>query len=124
MKRTKKQQKASRQTRLVLSVFELIGSPRCFASEDGQKVYEQIETALMQGLSVSLSFRNVSALTPSFLSAAIGQLHGTFDEERLQSKLAMKDLAPDDAALVERVVEGAKEYFSRPSRSQEASKKG
>ncbi|MHB8205528.1 MAG: hypothetical protein ACYDHG_17745 [Desulfomonilaceae bacterium] len=31
--------------RIMLSVFEIVGSPLCVASDDGEKVYERIRKA-------------------------------------------------------------------------------
>ncbi len=100
---------------ITLSVFEIVGSPLCVASDDAEKVYERIEKAIKQGRSVALSFVNISSLTSAFLNAAIGQLYGEFSEEKIRAKLAVKDMEPDDLALLKRVVETAKIYFQDPS---------
>jgi len=96
---------------ITLSVFEIVGSPLCVASDDGEKVYERIEKAIKQGRSVSLSFMNVTSLTSAFLNAAIGQLYGEFSEQEIRANLSVKDMEPDDLALLKRVVETAKAYF-------------
>jgi len=101
---------------ITLSVFEIVGSPLCVASDDGEKVYERIEKAIKQGLSVSLSFMNITSLTSAFLNAAIGQLYGVFSEDDIRAKLAVSDMEPDDLALLKRVVETAKVYFQDPPR--------
>lgn len=103
-----------------LSVYEIVGSSLCVASEDGQKVYGRIEAALNEGRSVALSFRNVTSLTSAFLNAAIGQLYGTFDEEQIRSRLKVQDMEADDRALLKRVVDTAKEYFKDPHRFDQA----
>lgn len=107
---------------IILSVFEIVGSPLCVASDDGEKVYERIEKAIKQGLSVSLSFMNVTSLTSAFLNAAIGQLYGVFSEGEIRANLSVKDMDSDDLALLKRVVETAKAYFQDPSRFAEARK--
>ena len=94
-----------------INIFEVVGSPLCVASGDGQKVYERLASALKEGASVVLSFHNVSALTAAFLNAAIGQLYGEFSEEQIRSLLKVQDIQPDDIVLLKRVVETAKEYF-------------
>jgi len=66
---------------ITLSVFEIIGSPLCVASDDGEKVYERIRKAIRQGRSVVLSFVNITSMVPTFLNVAIGQLYGEFSEE-------------------------------------------
>jgi len=96
---------------VTVSIFEVVGSPLCVASGDGQKVYDRIALALKEGWSVFLSFHNVSTLTSAFLNTAIGQLYGEFSEEQIRSLLTVQDMQSDDLALLKRVIETAKEYF-------------
>lgn len=101
---------------LMLSIFEIVGSPLCVASGDGQKIYDRLAAALKEDVSVTLTFRNVTTLTSAFLNAAIGQLYGTFSEEKIRSLLKVQDMQPDDLALLKRVVETAKLYFKDPKK--------
>ena len=103
-----------------ISLFEVVGSPLCVASEDGQKVYERLEFGLKSGHRVVISFRNVTALTSAFLNAAIGQLYGTFDREQIRSRLTVKEIAQDDLELLKRVIETAKQYFRDPKKFNQA----
>jgi hypothetical protein len=105
---------------ITLSVFEIVGSPLCVASDDGQRVYDRIASAFKEERNVTVSFRNVSSLTSAFLNAAIGQLYGTFKDDQIRSKLKVKDMQPDDLALLKRVVDTAKEYFKDPKRFDKA----
>ena len=108
------------QKKMRISVFEVVGSPLCVASNDGQKVHDRLAMILKRGHGVVLSFHNVSTLTSAFLNAAIGQLYGHFDEERIRSLLKVEEMAPEDAALLKRVVETAKMYFKDPLRFEQA----
>ena len=99
-----------------IAIFEVVGSSLCVASGDGQKVYDRLAGALQRGCHVALSFRNVTTLTSAFLNAAIGQLYGQFNEERIRSQLRVEDMQPDDIALLKRVVDTAKLYFKDPQR--------
>lgn len=108
------------QKNVMVSIFEVVGSPLCVASGDGQKVYERLGSALKEGKSVLLSFHNVSTLTSAFLNAAIGQLYGEFSENQIRSLLTVQDMQPDDLALLKRVVETAKEYFKDPQKFDKA----
>jgi STAS-like domain of unknown function (DUF4325) len=96
---------------ITLSVFEIVGTPLCVASDDGQKVCGRITTGLKEGNNITVSFLKVSSLTAAFLNAAIGQLYGRFEEDQIQSQLKVKDMQPDDLALLKRVVDTAKQYF-------------
>jgi len=108
------------QKELTISIFEVISSPLCVASSDGQKVYDRLAAALREGHSTILSFHNVSTLTSAFLNAAIGQLYGHFSEEQIRASLKVADMEPDDLALLKRVVETAKQYFKDPQKFNQA----
>lgn len=101
---------------ITLFLFEIVGSPLCVASDDGQKVFDRIVIALREKRIVTLSFLNVTSLTSAFLNAAIGQLYGSFSEEEVRSQLRVRDMQPDDRLLLKRVVETAKQYFQDPQR--------
>ncbi len=101
---------------LVLSIFEIVGSPLCVASSDGQKVYDRVMAALSKKRNVALSFGNITALTSAFLNAAIGQLYGVFSEDQIRALLTVEDMQQDDIALLKRVVETAKQYFKDPQK--------
>lgn len=108
------------QKALTILIFEVVGSPLCVASSDGQKVYERIAAALREGRNVMVSFLNISTLTSAFLNAAIGQLYGEFSEEQIRALIKVQDMQPDDLALLKRVVETAKEYFKNPQKFDQA----
>jgi len=101
---------------IVISPFEIVGSPLCVASDDGQKVYDRIAQSLRDGQKVIVSFYNVTSLTSAFLNAAIGQLYGKFSADQIRTNLQVKDMVPEDLALLKRVVDTAKEYFKDPER--------
>jgi hypothetical protein len=105
---------------LELSVFEIVGSPFCVASDDGQKVHDRLAAAFRRKYSVRLSFHNVTIVTSAFLNAAIGQLYGEFDEARIRALLSVTDMAPEDVMLLKRVVETAKQYFADPHSFEQA----
>lgn len=99
-----------------ISVYEVVGSPLCVASNDGQKVYARLADALKAECRIMLSFHNVTTMTSAFLNAAIGQLYGMFDEEQVRSLLKVEDMEVEDAELLKRVIETAKLYFKDPQR--------
>lgn len=109
---------------ITLRIYEIVGHEICVSTDDGQKVYAPIASALQNKKKVDLSFLNVETLTSAFLNAAIGQLYGKFREDQIKSSLTVSDISPDDQILLKRVVENAKEYFKDPERYQKALKKG
>ncbi len=101
---------------ITINVFEVVGSPLCVASDDGQRVFERIASAFKEEKNVTISFLNVSSITSAFLNAAIGQLYGSFSQDQIRAGLKVKDMQPDDLALLKRVVDTAKQYFKDPKR--------
>lgn len=101
---------------ITINVFEIVGSPLCVASDDGQRVFERIANAFKEEKNVTISFLNVSSITSAFLNAAIGQLYGSFSQDQIRARLKVKDMQPDDLALLKRVVDTAKQYFKDPKR--------
>lgn len=103
--------------KILIRVFEVVGSSLCVASDDGQKVHDQIADAFKKDKNVTLSFLNVESLTSAFLNAAVGQLYAEFNEQKIKSSLEVADMEPDDLGLLKRVVDTAKEYFKNPDRA-------
>ena len=107
---------------VAISVFGVVGSPLCVASGDGQKIHARLAATLRQDRRVVLSFLNVSTLTSAFLNTAIGQLYGEFGENQIRELLRVEDMEAEDLALLKRVVDTAKLYFSDPERFKQAAR--
>ncbi len=105
---------------ITIRVFEVVGNGFCVASDDGQKVHDQIAIALREGRKVDISFHNVESLTSAFLNAAIGQLYGDFSEAQIKASVSVKDMSSDDLGLLKRVLDTAKLYFKYPERFKKA----
>jgi hypothetical protein len=101
-------------------VFDIVGGPLCTSSDDGQLVHDRIAPLLREGKRVALSFAQIDTVISAFLNGAIGQLYGEFKEEQIRDRLAVRDMAPEDLALLKRVVENAKAYFRDPKRFTQA----
>lgn len=100
--------------KIILRVADIIGSPLCISSEDGQKVFEKLVPLIRDGKHIILSFEQVSTLISLFLNAAIGQLYSDFTEEQIRTQLEVPDLAGDDREMLKRVVDNAKSYYANP----------
>lgn len=103
-----------------LSIYSIIGDSLCVASEDGEKVFEQIKKAFSNRKSVNISFLNTEMLTSAFLNTAIGKLYGEFDEERIKNNLSVSDISNEDKLLLKRVVDTAKAYYKNPKQFEES----
>jgi hypothetical protein len=105
---------------VIVRVFDVVGSPLCVSSADGDLVYAKIHPLLREGKNVTLSFARVETLISAFLNAAIGQLYGEFSEEQIRAQLSVRDMTPEDLDMLKRVVENAKAYFRDPERFKKA----
>ncbi len=99
---------------IIVRVFDIVGGPLGVSAEDGQRVHDKIAPLLREGTKVELSFEQVETLISAFLNAAVGQLYGEFPEEKIRELLSVRNMAGDDLAVLKRVVENAKKYFSNP----------
>jgi len=100
------------ENRITIKVADLIGSPLCISTEDGQKVFDKVESLLHSGRQVTISFDRVNMLISLFLNVAIGQLYGSFSEETVRSMVQVDGLSGDDMELLKRVVDNAKKYYA------------
>ena len=100
---------------ITVRVYDIVGGPFCVSAEDGQRLHDKIASLLKAGRPVVLSFERIDTLISAFLNAAIGQFYGELPEDRIRDLLSVRDLAGDDLAVVDRVIENAKVYFSSPA---------
>ncbi len=103
-----------------INIFSLVGSSFCVEAEDGNKLYEYIKTAVMEGKDVVLDFLNVEMLTSAFLNSAVGQIYRDFDENEIKKRLKVSNLSPEDLSLLKRVINTAKIFFKDPERLQKS----
>jgi hypothetical protein len=92
-----------------LSIKDQVG-PRCIIKEDGQKIYEAIQSPLKNGETVILDFEGVSQFASPFFNCAVGQLLKDISEAELRRLLQMVNLNDTGKMVVERVIENAAKY--------------
>jgi transcriptional regulator len=95
-----------------LKVVEFIGSPLCISADDGQKIFDKIQSLLQAGNQVVISFEHATMMVSLFLNVAIGQLYSVFSEEKIRTNISVEGLADDDMELLKKVVENAKKYYA------------
>lgn len=98
---------------LVVRAFDIIGSSLGVSAEDGQALHDKIAPLMREGRNVVVSFDKVETIISAFLNAAIGQLYGEFSEDQIRRLLSVRDMSPEDLALLKRVVDNAKVYFEK-----------
>jgi hypothetical protein len=99
------------ENKVTISAFEVVGCQYCVSHSDGLKLYARLFNAIAGNKHATLSFLNVSVITPSFLNAAIGQLYNLISKHRIKRLLKVEDMSPGDLLLLKLVVANAKEYF-------------
>ncbi|BCY28375.1 STAS-like domain-containing protein [Flavobacterium okayamense] len=100
------------QINMHLLVKEIIDSEIAVSTDDGNKVFEQINSAFVKKENVDLDFQGINILITAFLNSAIGRLYESYDSEFLNSYLKLSNVAPEDRILFKKVVKRAQEYFS------------
>jgi len=105
---------------IIVRAFDVIGSSLGVSSDDGQKVHDKIAPLLREGRKVSLSFERIETIISAFFNAAIGQLYGEFPEDKIRELFSVRDMSPEDLALLKRVVDNAKLYFKNRAQFDEA----
>ena len=104
-----------------LNIYELVGE-NCITMEDGQKVYDLIHPELLAGQPVELDFERVDVYASPFFNVAIGQLLRDIKSEDLNRLLKVSNMTSAGLAVLRRVIENSKRYYSdenfrRPRRS-------
>jgi hypothetical protein len=101
----------------MISVFDVVGSGFCVASDDGYRLYNSIRAVLLQGKNACISFRNITNLSASFLDAALGQLcNGEFSFEDISNRISLIEISSEKMFLVESAINDAKEFCRDPRR--------
>ena len=103
-----------------LSVYEIIKDEFAVSTEDGDKVFQEIEKAFKQDIKIKLSFDKIEISTSAFFNIAIGQLYGQFKSSKIKNTLSICDLSEDNENLLKWVVNTAKSYYRNPKKFEES----
>lgn len=94
-----------------INVFDLVGE-NCLTIVDGQKVYDLIYPELLAGHEVELDFDKAKVFASPFFNTAIGRLLKDLKPEDLNRLLKVSNIIPAGYAVLKRVIENSKQYFS------------
>lgn len=97
----------------VIYISDVVGSEFCISSSYGQRVFDAIQSEIVQGKKIRVSFRNIKSLTPAFLESAIGRLYSGMQDE-IDNKLLLEDLSSVRRSIVDEVIKEAKKYYKNP----------
>ncbi|HOG44322.1 MAG TPA: STAS-like domain-containing protein [bacterium] len=93
-------------------VKNVINSPRCITKEDGQKIFDLINSSLKNGERTTLDFNEITQFASPFFNFAIGQLLRDISVTSLRSLLIFENLDMTGKQVIERVIENAVQYHS------------
>ena len=100
---------------IFIRILDVLGGPLAVSTADGQALHDRIAPLLRASRHVTIGFGGMEITTPTFLTAAVGQLYGEFEHGEIRALLSVRDAAPADLALLKRVVENSKAYFANRS---------
>ncbi len=102
-----------------INIYNEVGGKAAVSDEDGQKLFDKINSALKSGNIVVLDFVNIEILISAFLHTAIGQLYKEdYDVEFLRSNLKTANMRAEDKEILKSVLVRAKEYYRNPEYKQ------
>jgi hypothetical protein len=82
------------------------------STEEGEQLFSLIEQELRKSNNVTLDFSNINIIVSTFLNASIGQLYGKYDSDFIKEHLTVENMSSEDLAVLKKVTDRAKEYFS------------
>lgn len=97
-----------------LIIKDIINSELAVSTENGEKVFEIVDSYLMNKEKVELDFAGITIMITAFLNAAIGKLYGKkeYTPEFLNEFLKLENVDKEDRSLFKDVIQRAKEYFA------------
>lgn len=102
-----------------INVYNEVGGKAAVSDEDGQKLFDKINSALASGYIVILNFINIEIVIPAFLHVTIGQLYKEdYDVEFIKTNLKITNLSNSDTEMLETVLVRANEYYRNPEYKQ------
>lgn len=97
-----------------LVIKDIINSELAVSTENGNKVFEIVDSYLQKNEKVELDFAGITIMITAFLNAAIGSLYSNkrYTGEFLNEYLKLENVEKDDRKLFKEVIQRAKEYFA------------
>ncbi|MBY0486130.1 MAG: STAS-like domain-containing protein [Flavobacteriaceae bacterium] len=97
-----------------LVIKDIINSELAVSTENGNKVFEIVDSYLQKKEKVELDFSGITIMITAFLNAAIGSLYSKkeYTGEFLNEYLKLENVEKDDRILFKDVIQRAKEYFA------------
>ena len=108
-----------------LIIKDIINSELAVSTENGEKVFDIVNSFLEKEEKISLDFSGITIMITAFLNAAIGKLYGKkrYTPEFLNEYLKLENVEKEDRILFKDVIQRAKEYFADKDSFEESNSK-
>lgn len=100
--------------KITLRIYDEVGGDAAISVTDGETIFQKIDSALSNKLTVVLDFQNINLIITAFLNACIGQLYSKYSSEELNNYLQLENIKQEDKHLFNMAIKRAKEYFLDP----------
>lgn len=97
---------------MTINVQNIINSPFCVDTADGEKIYQLLYKAISEKRHVALSFKGIELVITAFLNIAVGKLYKDFDDKTIKEYLSKTDLLEAFESSWDKVIAGAPTYYS------------
>ena len=96
-----------------INVPEFIGNAMCTLPNDAEKLQTELIANIRKKEISYIDFRGATDIISRFINIALGQLLETVSESDFDEhvKIDCEGIDPDDAIIIKRALESAKEYY-------------
>lgn len=96
-----------------ICVMDYVGD-RATDMKQGDDIYKLIIDGFHQNEKVYLDFSGMTTILSTFLNNAIGTLYKDYTSEFLNQNLKIVNLCEDDLFILKRVIDRAKDFYTKP----------
>lgn len=96
-----------------IRVLDYVGD-RATDMKQGDEIYKLIIGGFSQQEKVYIDFSDMTTILSTFLNNAIGTLYKDYTSEFLNENLKIKNLCIEDLFILKRVINRAKDFYSKP----------
>ncbi len=96
-----------------IRIIDYVGD-RATDMNQGDEIYQLIIGGFNKQQKVYLDFSDMTTILSTFLNNAIGTLYKDYTSEFLNENLKIENLCKDDLFILKRVINRAKDFYSKP----------
>ena len=95
-----------------IDVAEKIGNPSALTQEQGDVIFQEIDSSFKQKKDIFLDFSNVESMISPFLNNAIGQLYASYTGEYISKHLHLENFPQTKNSTLNIVISNAKKFYA------------